>query len=92
MQTYANYAKPGVHQVQTYRGIKRGWANVGRPISKEEALQLCKWASTVSPNFNHRVRINPIELLTVGRSKGLLFLCPLFVPPNENQPAQIKSN
>ena len=62
MQTYANYAKPGVHQVQTYRGIKRGWANVGRPISKEEALQLCKWASTVSPNFNHRVRINPIEL------------------------------
>ena len=60
MQTITRTA--GVHQVETWHGIKDGWVRVGRPMSKEEALLLCKWASTVRPNYNHKVRINPIEL------------------------------
>ena len=52
----------GVHQLQTYRGIKNGWVNDGRPMSKAEAIQLSKWAATVLPNYIHKVRVNPIEL------------------------------
>tara|TARA_R100001594_G_scaffold31240_1_gene58233 strand:- start:373 stop:561 length:189 start_codon:yes stop_codon:yes gene_type:complete len=59
MQTYA---QPGIHQVQTYRGIKKGWLNIGRPRSKEEAIQLCKWEAKAQPNYNYRVQQNPLEL------------------------------